>query len=311
MVTANATLSPTLSRKREREHAVAPFSLSRVRERAGVRGADGAPNPINAFLETAATRLRDPARERQGSLRFGVDLGTATIVLTAIDESGAPIYWDFARERVVRDGVVVDFQGAVRAVAQLKRAAESALGATVDAAATAHPPAVPISECRACSYVLQQAGIDCRSLVDEVSAANALLKVHDGAVIDVGGGSTGVGVFANGELQSLSDRAGGGHHLDLILAGALRIPIEDAEARKREAADAPGASVLSILRPGVERIAESIRQQCGNRDPGLVHLAGGALRITGADAVIEQYLGWQVRAYAHAELITPFGIAMS
>lgn len=266
-----------------------------------------AASPVDAFLAAAVSRLRAPAEQRDGGLRFGIDLGTATIVLTAIDESGTPIYWDFARERVVRDGVVVDFQGAVRAVAQLKRAAETALGRSIDEAATAHPPAVPLSDCRACAYVLQQAGIDCRSLVDEVSAANAVLAVRDGAVIDVGGGSTGVGVFSGGALCAVSDRAGGGHHLDLILAGALRIPVEQAEARKRE----QGADVLVILRPGVERIAESIRRQCANVCPGIIHLAGGALRIPGADAVIEQYLGWRLSSYPHAELITPFGIARS
>jgi ethanolamine utilization protein EutJ len=262
---------------------------------------------VDAFLVQAAGCLRAPAPEREGALRFGVDLGTATIVLTAIDEAGAPIWWDFVRAGVVRDGVVVDFQGAVKAVAQIKRSAEAALRQPVDEAATAHPPAVPASDCRACAYVLQQAGIECRSLVDEVSAANAVLAVDAGAVVDVGGGSTGVGVFVNGELLSLSDRAGGGHHLDLIIAGALRIPVEDAETRKRE----HGAELLAIVRPGIERVAESIRQQCGNTRPGVVHLAGGALRIPGADAVIERYLGWEVKGYPYAELITPFGIAMS
>jgi ethanolamine utilization protein EutJ len=271
-----------------------------------VTEADPAPR-IDAFLALAASRLRQPAEGRKGRLRFGIDLGTATIVLSAIDESGAPVYWDFVRERVVRDGVVVDFQGAVSAVAQLKHVAEAALGQIIEEAATAHPPAVPLSDCRACAYALQQAGIDCRSLVDEVTAANAVLAVRDGAVIDVGGGSTGVGVFADGELRSLSDRAGGGHYLDLILAGALRIPVEEAEARKRE----QGADVLAVLRPGIERIAASIQLQCGGVSPGVVHLAGGALQIPGAEAVIERYLGWCVKSYPHAELITPFGIAVS
>ena len=191
-------------------------------------------------------------------------------------------------------------------VTQLKQVAEAALGRRIDEAATAHPPAVPPSECRACAYVLEQAGIDCRSLVNEVTAANALLGVRDGAVIDVGGGSTGVGVFVDGELRSLSDRAGGGHYLDLILAGALRIPVEDAEARKRE----QSADVLLMLRPGIERIAASIHLQCGEICPGVVHLAGGALQIPCADTIIEDYLGWRVKSYPHAELITPFGIAV-
>jgi ethanolamine utilization protein EutJ len=240
-------------------------------------------------------------------VRFGIDLGTATIVLTAVDINGEPVYWDFLRATVVRDGVVVDFQGAVEAVRALSVRAEAALGCSVDAAATAHPPAVPASDCRACHFVLQQAGIECRALVDEVTAANALLKVRDGAVVDVGGGSTGVGVFHKGERVSLSDRAGGGHQLDLIVAGALSISIPQAEAHKRE----HGAEVALMLRPGIERIAESIRLQCGGTSPGMVHLAGGALRLPKADVVISQYLGWPVRAYNHAELITPFGIAVS
>ena len=261
---------------------------------------------VEAFLADAASRLRAPAEGRT-PVRFGIDLGTATIVLTALDASGHPVYWDFLRATVVRDGVVVDFQGAVNAVRTLKAQAESALGLAIEEAATAHPPAVPASDCRACHFVLQQAGIECRSLVDEVSAANALLQVRDGAVVDVGGGSTGVGVFRNGERVSLTDRAGGGHQLDLILAGALGLSVEQAETRKRE----HGADVASMLRPGIERIAESIRRQCDGNSPGTVHLAGGALRLPQADAVIARYLGWPVQAYDHAELITPFGIAVS
>jgi ethanolamine utilization protein EutJ len=259
---------------------------------------------VQRFLNDAALRCAKPATF-DGPLRFGVDLGTATLVITAVDAQGRAVYWDFLRARVVRDGVVVDFQGAVDGVRVLKARAEAALGVSVLEAATAHPPAVPISECRACGYVLQQAGIECRALIDEVSAANAVLGVRDGAVVDVGGGSTGVGVFRDGQLTSLSDRAGGGHHLDLILAGALKLPIEDAEAHKREHGD----QVVHILRPGLERVAESIRRQCAGADPGVVHLAGGALQLPGADDIIASYLGWPVQGYGHAQLITPFGIA--
>ncbi|MBO9641489.1 MAG: ethanolamine utilization protein EutJ [Pseudacidovorax sp.] len=277
-----------------------------AKRRVTPRPASAATGRVDAFLADAARHLRQPAEGRR-PVRFGVDLGTATIVLAALDAERQPVYWDFLRATVVRDGVVVDFQGAVEAVRQLKGRAEALLGVAVEEAATAHPPAVPASDCRACHFVLQQAGIDCRALVDEVSAANALLQVREGAVIDVGGGSTGVGVFRGGTLVSLSDRPGGGHQLDLILAGALGVPIEEAEVRKRE----HGSEVAPVLRPGIERIAESIRRQCGGEPPGTVHLAGGALRLPQADAVIARYLGWPVQAYGHAELITPFGIALS
>jgi ethanolamine utilization protein EutJ len=258
------------------------------------------------FLEQAAARRGDPLADRAGPLRFGIDLGTATIVIAAVDGEGRPAYWDHLRARAVRDGVVVDFALAVAAVRQLVDRAEHALGITVREAATAHPPGVPESDCRACRYVIEQAGVDCRALVDEVSAAQALLHVRDGAIVDVGGGSTGVGVFRHGSLVSLTDRPGGGHHLDLILAGALGVGVEEAEHLKRT----DGALHARTLTPGVERFAESIRIQCGGRSPGPVHLAGGALMLPGADRIVGSYLGWETVAYPHAELITPFGIAV-
>ena len=40
---------------------------------------------IDQFLVEAARRHRDPLADRVGPLRVGVDLGTATIVLTVVD----------------------------------------------------------------------------------------------------------------------------------------------------------------------------------------------------------------------------------
>lgn len=284
-------------------------AAGRQRSRAGALEARRQEPPavtrVQRFLADARACYRAPRAERTPT-RFGVDLGTATIVLTALDIEGRPAYWDFVRAGVVRDGVVVDFQGAVHAVQELKSRAEAALGLAIVEAATAHPPAVPASDCRACHFVLQQAGIECRALVDEVTAANALLQVSDGAVIDVGGGSTGVGIFRDGQLAHLSDQPGGGHQLDLILAGALKLSVEDAEAMKREHGD----QVATLLRPGIERIAESIRRQCAGVCPGTLHLAGGAVRLPHTDAVVSRYLGWPVQSYDHGELITPFGIAV-
>jgi ethanolamine utilization protein EutJ len=260
----------------------------------------------SAFLERAVERLRQP-RGWSGPLRFGIDLGTATIVLCAVDQDDEPVYWDFAPAQAVRDGVVVDFHGAVRAVTELKRRAERVLHVTVDRACTAHPPGVSRADGQACRHVVEQAGIDCRALTDEVSAAQAILRVRDGLISDVGGGSTGVARFQEGRLVSSSDHPGGGHYLDLILAGALGVSVEEAETRKRHG----GSQYLDILRPGIERIAASIRRQCGEPGPHEVHLAGGALLLAGAARIVEGYLGWPIVAYPHADLITPFGIACS
>jgi ethanolamine utilization protein EutJ len=260
---------------------------------------------VGQFLNVAAKRYRSPAAEWKAPLRCGVDLGTATIVLTVVDACGVPIYLDWLPRRVVRDGVVVDFAGATAAVDELRQRAQTTLGIALDAAATAYPPGVGREEARACRFVLERAGLECHALVDEVSAAQALLDVRDGVIADVGGGSTGVGVIVNGSIVQLSDRPGAGYHLDLILAGALGIEVEEAEREKRN------GDHLPILRPGVERIAESIRRQIGGKPIGAVHLVGGALMIPGAAEVVRQYLGCDVIEYPHALLITPFGIALS
>jgi ethanolamine utilization protein EutJ len=259
---------------------------------------------VPAFLRSAYGRYRAVAPAYTPPLRFGVDLGTATIVLTAIDALGAPVYWDNVRCEAVRDGVVVDFARAVREVRSLVARAAECLGVTPAAAATAYPPGVPVAEARACRYVLEQSGLACRALVDEVSAAQALLGIANGAVVDVGGGSTGVGIFRDGTLVRLSDTAGGGLHLDLIVAGALRVSVEEAERIKR----AGEVDVEHIVRPGIERIAEAIRRQIGDEPVRSVHLVGGALMLPNAAAVVSAYLGTATVAYPHADLITPFGM---
>ena len=163
---------------------------------------------VHAFLLDAATCLRAPAPHREGSLRFGVDLGTATIVVTAIDNDFRPIYWNFLPCEAVRDGVVVHFAEAVAAVRALASEAALALGVEVARGRQRFSPGVAEAEARACRYVLENAGVTCRRLVDEISAAQALLQISDGAIVDVGGGSTGVGVVVNSELMSLTDAPG-------------------------------------------------------------------------------------------------------
>lgn len=275
------------------------------------RNVSSTPDPAEigagVFLEDAVLRLRSPREDREGPLAFGVDLGTATIVITAIDRRGRPIYWNSLPCEAVRDGVIVNFGDAVTAVKKLRAAATKALGAEVLSAATAFPPGVPSAEAKACHYVLENAEITCRALVDEVSAAQALLKVRDGAIVDVGGGSTGVGIVSRGKIVALDDEPGGGHHLDLILAGALGIAIEEAEQLKRKGSE----DYSIILRPGIERIGSSILRQIAGRPVGSVHLVGGAVRVANAAAIISRFTGIPTIAYPHSELVTPFGIAMS
>jgi ethanolamine utilization protein EutJ len=265
----------------------------------------GDPRQLLAAAAAVAGTTPDPAPS--GPLRVGVDLGTASCVLVVLDSDDRPVWLDSHPSGALRDGVVVDFAKATATVRLLKSRAEAALGVTLESAATAFPPCIPVKDARACTYVCESAGFSDVVLVDEVTAAQRTLAVRDGVVVDVGGGSTGVGVFRGGRLAALDDRAGGGHHLDLVLAGALGLPMEEAETYKRERP----AESLPILIPGLHRIAESIRAMTENAEELPLHLAGGALMITGAGDVLAKYLERTVVTYPHALLITPIGIARS
>ncbi|MFI5959437.1 ethanolamine utilization protein EutJ [Cryptosporangium sp. NPDC051539] len=260
------------------------------------------------FLDAAAL-VADGARPAEVTLplRVGVDLGTASCVLVVLDAIDRPVLVDSAASGALRDGVVVDFARATATVRRLRESAQETLGVVLPAAATAYPPCIPVRDARACVYVCESAGFADVVLVDEVSAAQRTLDVRDGVVVDVGGGSTGVGVFRGGELVALDDRPGGGHHLDLVLAGALGIPLEEAEPYKR----AHPRESYPVLVPGLQRIAENVRALTVGHEDLPLHLAGGALMIPGAENVLASYLERTVVSYPHALLITPLGIARS
>ena len=64
---------------------------------------------------------------RPEAVKVGVDLGTAYTVVTVLDEHDRPLAVAYERADVVRDGVVVDFIGAVDVVRRLKADVESRL----------------------------------------------------------------------------------------------------------------------------------------------------------------------------------------
>lgn len=96
-----------------------------------------------AVLEGARGEPRD------GGLRVGVDLGTAYTVVVATDGTGWPLAGAYAAGGTVRDGVVVDFHGAIRLVKRLKAEIEERLERPLVHAASGFPPGVGRAEVRA------------------------------------------------------------------------------------------------------------------------------------------------------------------
>ena len=114
----------------------------------------------------------------------------------------------------------------------LKAQVEAQLGVELTTAASAYPPGVPLAEVRATANVLYAAGLECTGLVDEPTAANNVLQIRNGAIVDVGGGTTGIAVVEDGQVVYTADEPTGGTHFTLVVAGAKNLPFEQAEALK-------------------------------------------------------------------------------
>jgi ethanolamine utilization protein EutJ len=267
-------------------------------------------NPdLDRLLEAARVAATTEAVTRPvGELRVGVDLGTAFTVLFVVDGRGLPIAGAYRYAQVVRDGVVVDFAGAVALVRELKAGIEARIGQELTTAATTYPPGVPLSEVRATRYVLEGAGLECTALVDEPTAANAILQVRDGAVVDVGGGTTGIAVLRDGRVVDTADEPTGGTHLSLVIAGGRRIPFEEAELLKRDPAN--HARLFPVIRPVLEKIATIVARHLAGREVETIYLVGGTSAFAGIAEVVTEVTGIRAVVPGDPLFVTPLGVAM-
>ncbi|NLH82799.1 MAG: ethanolamine utilization protein EutJ [Phyllobacteriaceae bacterium] len=266
--------------------------------------------PLDSLLAEAA-RVATGGRPRraEGALRVGVDLGTAYTVLLAVDETGMPVAGRAQFAQIVRDGLVVDFIGAIELVKRMKREVEADLGVTLSSAATSYPPGVPLAEVKATRNVLIAAGLDCDDFVDEPTAANALLGIDDGAVVDVGGGTTGIAIVENGRVVRTVDEPTGGTQFTLVLAGALGISFETAEAIKKDPREAE--RVLSLTRPVMEKVGSIVARHLVGSGVGEIHMVGGTSGMRGIGEVVAEATGLPVRVPPHPMFVTPLGIALT
>jgi len=123
-----------------------------------------------------------------GMLKTGVDLGTANIVIAVTDENNHPVAGATAVSKAVKDGIVVDFVGAMQTVRRLKAQLEEMLGVPLETAATAVPPGIIEGNVRCIANVVEGAGFEVIHVIDEPTAAASVLGIRDGAVVDGGGG---------------------------------------------------------------------------------------------------------------------------
>lgn len=245
----------------------------------------------------------------EGTLRTGIDLGTANIVLAVVDEQNRPVAGASYPSTVVRDGIVVDYMGAVRAVTQLKAQLEERLGTTLDAGACAIPPGILEGNVKAIGNVVEAAGFRLTNIVDEPTAAASVLGITEGAVVDVGGGTTGISILKDGAVIFTGDEPTGGTHMTLVLAGFHGWSTQEAEQAKRDPAQESG--VFPVIKPVVEKMAAIVDRYLRDYPVETVYVVGGACCFAQFEQVFEKYLGIPVVKPAAPLLVTPLGIAVN
>ncbi len=265
---------------------------------------------VNNYINSFANLIEMPQKRAfKGDLKVGVDLGTANIVLSVLDEEGNPVAGASYPASVVKDGLVVDYVGAVKMVKELKNQIEDVLGTTLTHAATAVPPGTINGNMKAISNVVEAADMEVTNVIDEPTAAASVLGITDGAVVDVGGGTTGISILRNGEVIYTADEPTGGTHMSLVVAGNYKISFAEADAFKRD--PVRQREIFPIIRPVVEKMASIVKRHVQGFDVDKIYVVGGACCFDEFEQVFYKEIGIETIKTVHPLLITPLGIALN
>lgn len=253
--------------------------------------------------------IKEPKKSAAEIYYTGVDLGTACIVLAVMDENFQPVAGAYRYADVVRDGMVVDYIGAISIVKELKAELEEKLDTELIYAAAAIPPGTDALDGGAIKNVVQGAGFELTNVLDEPTAANQVLSIQNGAVVDIGGGTTGISIIKDGEVVKVTDDATGGTHLTLVTAGAYCFSFSEAELYKRDQNN--HSELIGVLKPVVEKIATIITAQIEGFEIDGLYLVGGTACLTGIETIIEAKTGIKTHKPLNPMFVTPLGIALS
>lgn len=259
---------------------------------------------LSNFAELVRT---GECKKYRGRLKVGVDLGTANTVLAVVDTSNRPIAGVSAPSHAIQDGVIVNYYESVQLVSRLKETLEERLGTGLPYAAAAIPPGVNQGSVKSIGYVLEGAGFEVTNIVDEPTAASAVLKITDGAVVDVGGGTTGISILKGGKVIYTDDEATGGTHMTMTVAGHYRIPYEEAEVLKTQPDKQD--EIFPVIKATVEKMALITEKFLKGYEVPAVYVVGGSSMFREFTSVFEKKLNLPVYQPVHPLLVTPLGIA--
>ncbi len=244
----------------------------------------------------------------EGELKCGVDLGTANIVVAVVDQNDDPVAGASYPSRVVKDGIVVDYVGAIRIVRQLKETLEERIGCELTKASCAIPPGILEGNKRCIANVVEGAGFEVIQVVDEPTAAARVLDIQDGGVVDIGGGTTGISILENGQVSYVADEPTGGTHMTLVLSGYHHISFEEAEELKKDSSKQ--RDVFPIIKPVASKMASIVKNFVEGKDISAIYLVGGACCFNEFEELFEKETKIPCYKASVPLLVTPLGIAM-
>ena len=267
-------------------------------------------NKVNKYIKDFEKTITKPKINFDKSKFYvGVDLGTANIVITILDKNGNPVAGATQRSRVVRDGIVVDFMGAISIVKKLKQDLEEKLGIEITEGCTAIPPGVEQGSVKAIVNVIESAGIDILKVIDEPTAASYVLGITDGVVVDLGGGTTGISILEKEKVVFVADEPTGGTHMTLVLAGSYGVDFETAEDIKTD--KKKEKEVFTQITPVLEKMTSIVKKYIKGYKVKDVFLVGGACSFADSEKIFEKELGLNIYKPYMPIYITPIGIALA
>ncbi len=263
---------------------------------------------VNAYMKRVEEAEKKTFKPVSDKLKVGLDLGTAYIVLVVLDEEDNPIACEKQAASVLKDGVVVDYVGALQIVRSLKEKLEQRVGTELQYCAIAMPAGTEDSV-KTHQYIAEGAGLEVTNILDEPSAANAIYQIEDGVVVDIGGGTTGLAILKNGEVVQIEDEPTGGTHLSLVIAGNYKVSFDEAEEIKQNYKR--HKEIFPIVKPVIEKMASIVNRYVKKDEVDTLYLCGGTCCLTGIEKIFEKETGIKTVKPANPFLVTPTGIAMN
>lgn len=242
-------------------------------------------------------------------LYAGVDIGTFKTIAVVVDENGFPRAAGMRQAKVVQSGLIVDYIGALNLVREIMTEIRAHSPLPIEKGATSYPPQTESGNINTTRHILEGADLEVLQVLDEPSAARLVLDLTDGAIVDVGGGTTGVAVVENNDIVYTNDEATGGVHFSLVLAGSLNMTYEEAEAYKAEKDHR--SEIIPIVKPVIDKIATIVKKYIQTfENIGTVWMVGGTCTLDGMVEIVADHLGIETLRPAQPQMITPLGIAL-